>query len=970
MAPTSTANQKGPPDFKRRCQLLGFPYPRTTVNVKVMSFFLEGGSQSYCWDLNLTVETVLDQIKRSTVFRASPGLLGLDTQSGDASASQGAKLGLVIPPKKDTNQQDGIWLEASRPLWLYDLRDEDVLHMKEIPEEESSSLANNIPIRLIVPGEKKRATTVMIFNKISKVQALFDKMNSLRPHHRMDSKYYGAYLYDMSGGNWISENKSLDNYSEVDVMSIIELKRRPIFEFDLGTHPLLCDENTLVDQLIKMIACWISPPVDDPSVYGLLWLPAGKFSSLIWLMEDKPICSFGLKPDDLLEFKKKPTAVVDEMDTKPRVILSLKWTPYESYESQKKETTEVGPPRVAGEVLVHRFSKTVCYKYASVCTGEVLITNFSFIFSASPSENYDDLYTKIPLATISRVDKPNVVTSSPDIYFLDLYCKDLRVIRFGFNRNVVSRHVIVRIIEDMIYPKFTECFFAYFFDWEPPASHNGFNGWSLYDPIVDYDKQGIAPNLWRISLVNEKYECSETYPNKLIVPRSISDEELREVFPFRSKGRIPVLSYFHYNTATITRCSQPMVGISGARSYPDEKLVECILKANTCNNSRLYLFDARPKTNAIANQAMGYGFEGTGANQGYANCVLEFLGIDNIHHMRDSLMKLGVLCANSMVDDNNWLSGLENTRWLEHIKLMLSAAVRIAQKIDVEGASVLVHCSDGWDRTAQLTSLAQLFLNPYYRTLEGFELLIEKEWLSFGHRFQQRYGHGERNFMDDQRSPIFLQFIDCVWQVTQQFPCSFEFNERFLIAIIDALYSCQYGTFLFNCERERKAAATKTISLWTVVNASRENYVNPFYIPDNGIVYPSPAVGDLTLWKGYYFRWYRRKPSNPLTAELRGLQLKLMYEGMKQRVQELESKLSKAQSEINTLSLSSSSSSITLSPSPSVYGDHSRSPLVEKATSALAQQELEVSSPSSPLARASASVPLVSSGETTEQGKQ
>jgi len=63
-----------------------------------------------------------------------------------------------------------------------------------------------------------------------------------------------------------------------------------------------------------------------------------------------------------------------------------------------------------------------------------------------------------------------------------------------------------------------------------------------------------------------------------------------------------VLSYFHYNTATITRCSQPMVGISGARSVADEKLVEHILKANTCNNSCLYLFDARPKTNAIANQ--------------------------------------------------------------------------------------------------------------------------------------------------------------------------------------------------------------------------------------------------------------------------------------------------------------------------------------------------------------------------------
>lgn len=80
---------------------------------------------------------------------------------------------------------------------------------------------------------------------------------------------------------------------------------------------------------------------------------------------------------------------------------------------------------------------------------------------------------------------------------------------------------------------------------------------------------------------------------------------------------------------------------------------------------------------------------------------------------------------------------------MNHIRSILVAAIKLVSYVGRQGLAVIVHCSDGWDRTSQVTALSQLLLDPYYRTIKGFQILVEKEWLTVGYKFQSRTGHGK-----------------------------------------------------------------------------------------------------------------------------------------------------------------------------------------------------------------------------------
>jgi myotubularin-related protein 6/7/8 len=166
--------------------------------------------------------------------------------------------------------------------------------------------------------------------------------------------------------------------------------------------------------------------------------------------------------------------------------------------------------------------------------------------------------------------------------------------------------------------------------------------------------------------------------------------------------------------------------------------------------------------------------------------------------------------------------------------------------------------------------LVQLLLDPYYRTIKGFCVLIQKEWLSFGHKFTERLGVGQSEDASPEISPIFIQWLDCIFQVASQFPNAFEFTEEFLIAIVDQVLSNRFGNFLGNCPRERELeldVPSRTLCIWSFFESEvadrKQKSLDPLFLNpqhrdsvDSAPLYPIMSTSKFFIWDRFYQRFH------------------------------------------------------------------------------------------------------------------
>ncbi|KAG8588048.1 hypothetical protein GDO81_005859 [Engystomops pustulosus] len=183
-----------------------------------------------------------------------------------------------------------------------------------------------------------------------------------------------------------------------------------------------------------------------------------------------------------------------------------------------------------------------------------------------------------------------------------LKCKDLQVIQLEIP-DMEETFNVARSVQALSSLDNISLSYPFFFR---PAGCKLGKGWSRDTMENFYHKLKAETDAWRLSDVNENFKVCPSYPEKIIVPLSCSDNSLKRAAAFRQGRRFPVLSYYHSRTRSVLlRSAQPLVGPNHHFSEDDENL----LNAALMGQSHGFIIDVRYEQEAKQARSSGGGTE-------------------------------------------------------------------------------------------------------------------------------------------------------------------------------------------------------------------------------------------------------------------------------------------------------------------------------------------------------------------------
>ncbi|XP_028679372.2 LOW QUALITY PROTEIN: myotubularin-related protein 10 [Erpetoichthys calabaricus] len=440
--------------------------------------------------------------------------------------------------------------------------------------------------------------------------------------------------------------------------------------------------------------------------------------------------------------------------------------------------------------------------------GKLVCTNFKISFITDDVMHHVKFQYKsfllgehdIPLTCIEQIvtvndakRKQKVLISNQKLKFnpteLIIYCKDFRIVRFRFDEaGPESAKKVCLAIAHYSQPADLQLLFG--FEYVARVYYNSGNKVNcvdpgggglekkslceqtpLFDKPSDWDREikRTGASEWRVCSINEGYKISPNLSEYFVVPVSLADQDLRQFSQFFTGFRIPLWCWNHSNGSALVRMAS-IKDVMQQRKL-DQRVCAAITRSHP-NRSDVYKSDLDKS-------------------------------LPSIQDIQTAFTKLRQA---SVIDpfeesEERWLSSIENSRWLEYVRCCLKHAAELVYMLEGKRVSVILQEEEDRDLSCLISSLIQVMLDPHFRSIAGFQSLLQKEWVMAGYRFLDRCNHLKKS--DKEESPLFLLFLDCVWQLLVQYPAAFEFTETFLTVLGDSLWLSIFSTFLFNCPQQQ-----------------------------------------------------------------------------------------------------------------------------------------------------------------------
>ncbi|KAK6631236.1 hypothetical protein RUM44_005762 [Polyplax serrata] len=519
------------------------------------------------------------------------------------------------------------------------------------------------------------------------------------------------------------------------------------------------------------------------------------------------------------------------------------------------------PKLLDGEIIITEGNRVLYFPNVSDKTkglsGNLYVTNFRFIFDAYEDDCSNE---DVNLHQINHLlgDHSSCLTNISSLYQLfgekkkklyqdsqltekirglQVVCKNMKVFTFNFDHSpIIQGRNIAKTLLHHAFPGRHQLLFAY--DYGSILKSDKYSeGVVLFSKRSEWENELIrtcpmSASSWRISSQNQKFQMCTSFPQWLVVPYSLLDCDLVTASQSFRGNRPPIWTWSSPNGAALIRTANLLPTITDRTQ--ENRMLENIRKCHPLLKGP---------------------------------CIKDLdRELPSVSELFQCYSKLRDLCIPDShrqfkMQDTHLYSALENTKWLHHVSSCLRIAVEAAQEIQL-GLTTVVQESDGRDTSALISSLVQLILDSHRRSIVGFQSLIQKEWVALGHPFCKRLGLLGSN--GSEQSPVFLLFLDCVWQLQNQFPSSFEFTETYLTTLWDSVHVSIFDTFLFDCEKDRADATLFS-------DNDVELFFNPLYAFDelqdlslgdgdgprklNTPIFPEYGLPYLGLWTQCYFRW-------------------------------------------------------------------------------------------------------------------